>query len=70
MNVPYLPSHSPSRLPDILDSGWVSDASHGAPQVAPSKQLVVNIEATQMVSLLANFQCNFQDPPMGSGGWV
>ena len=63
MNMPYLPSHPLSHLPDILGSGWVSDASHCAPQVGPSEQLAGNVEATQMVSLLAGFQYNFQDPP-------
>ena len=68
MNVPYLPSHSPSHLPDTLGSGWVSNASHGAPQVAPSKQLAGNIGAMQMASLQAGFQCNFQDLPHGVWG--
>ena len=72
MNMPYLSSHSPSHLSDILGSGWVSDGSHSVPQVVATEQLVGNVQATQMASLLAGFQCNFQDHPMGSGGlgWV
>ena len=68
MNLPYLPSHLLSHLPNILGFGWVSDALHGVPQVAPSEQLAGNVEATQMVSLLAGFQWNFQDPPHGVWG--
>ena len=38
-NMLYLLSHSPSHLPDILGSGWVSNVSHDVPQMAPSEGL-------------------------------
>ena len=68
----YLLTHSPTHLPDILGSGWVSDTLAGAPHVVPSEGLI--LETTADADDVTTGRCLVQlprsTPVSGDPGWI
>ena len=68
MNVPYLPSHSPILLPDILGSGWVSDAGMTDHKWTPSQGMMWQPQPTADVTVGYTATTNFRDSSLTTTG--